>query len=357
VTAGSIFGAIAMTSDEFAQAPLLPSPGSIVVESSGPSSQQGGPVSVSVDAFGTTDQPRTRLNIAVTLMPSAGGVKDTSGHAFLVFLCGRIARDPEFVDNQQHAVAWLHPDLHAGESVNTLIGDMSDCVYSQVVLQSPGSVFRSLASDTGYRQVVLLGSSGPPPISVSGSKVLYSLPGVVSLPAGLFLGVPPVVSLPSGSTASVSLYEAPADFRVSVASPQLPDSGRLQWKADFGSLSLPATEYRLSGTFLDRESSGQHRLFLAGALIGIAGGTFVWLLERLVDIATQPRGGGRGQLRTTTPPDPTWPPNTPQAPSRPSGRKAFLRIVAPGTLRPRIDSPRAPSALVRHTRTRPRHKS
>ena len=305
---------------------------------------------MSVDAFGTTDQPRTRLDIAVTLVPSAGGVKDTSGHAVLVFLCGRIARDPEFVDNQQHAVAWLHPDLHVGESVDSLIGDMSDCVYSRLVLRSPGS-------GNGFGQALLLGSSGPPPISVSGSQVLYGLPGVVSLPAGVFLGVPPVAPLPSGSTASVPLSEVPGDFQVSVASPQLPDSGRLQWKVDFGSLSLPATEYRLSGTFLDRESSAQHRLFLAGALIGVAGGAFVWLLERLVNIATAPRRGGRGQLGSNTPPDPTWPPNAPQAPLRPSGRKAFLRIEAPGTLRPRIDSPRAPSALVRHTRNRPRHKS
>jgi hypothetical protein len=316
VTAGTTLGAIAMASDEFAQTPLLSSPGSIVVESSGPSPQQGGPVSVSVDVFGTTDQPRTRLDIAVTLAPSAGGVKATSGQAVLVFLCGRIARDPEFVDNQQHAVAWLHPDLHAGESVDSLIGDMSDCVYSRLVLRSPGS-------GNGFGQALLLGSSGPPAISVSGSKVLYGLPGVVSLPAGVFLGVPPVAPLPSGSTASVSLSEVPADFQVSVASPELPDSGRLQWKVDFGSLSLPATEYRLSGTFLDRGSSAQHRLFLAGALIGVAGGAFVWFLERLVDIATAPRRGGRGQLGSKTPADPTWPPNAPQGPLRPSGRKSL----------------------------------
>jgi hypothetical protein len=147
-----------MASDEFAQAPLLSSPGSIVVESSGPFPQQGGPVSVSVDAFGTTDQPRTRLDIAVTLVPSAGGVKDTSGHAVLVFLCGRIARDPEFVDNQQHAVAWLHPGLHAGESVDSLIGDMSDCVCSRLVLRSAGSgngLARRFCSDRPVRRLSL----------------------------------------------------------------------------------------------------------------------------------------------------------------------------------------------------------
>jgi len=275
------WGASALASDTFAEAPRLFSPGTIVVMSSAASPAEGGPLSVSVQAFGNTDQPRTSLNIAITKRLSKQGVGNPSDHVVIVFLCGRMAHAPKFVDNEGKAVTWSSPNLHAGEEYNSLIGDMSACVYSRLVL-----------SPSPMNQALLLGSSGPAPASVSGYRVLYALPGVVSLPFGIPLGALQVNSLPQGSTAVISLLKPPSDLQSVVASPQLPDTGRLQWKVDLES-SGPPTEYRVSGTLQDRESSAQYRLFLSGALIGVAGGAFVWLLELLVGKATARWGGSR----------------------------------------------------------------
>jgi hypothetical protein len=303
--AGSVWGAFALASDSFAQSPRLSSSGSILVTSSATSPAAGGPVSVTVLAGGTTDQQRARLDIAVTKAPSAEGLRNHSNQVVFLFLCGRIARDPRFVDNLHQTVTWRSPNLPQGRYYSSAVGDISKCVYARLVLGSKD-----------FGQALLLGSSEAPLVAVSGPRVLYSLPGVVTLPLTLIMGGLTVSPPPRGSTAKVSLSAIPSDFQLVTGSPQLPDSGRLQWKADLAFSGQPP-EYRLSGTLLDQESSAQHGLFLAGALIGVAGSLLIWSIELLANAITARRRGRR--VEPKAPLIPTSPPSSTLGSSGASG--------------------------------------
>jgi hypothetical protein len=114
--------------------------------------------------------------------------------------------------------------------------------------------------------------------------VLYALPGVVTVPSTLPLGELRPAPLPPGSTLTMNLTSVPSDLQVTIASPQFPDSGRLQWTHKFGRDSRPSPEYRVTGGLQDRQSSGQANILVAGALLGIAGGALIWALEMLTNV-------------------------------------------------------------------------
>ncbi len=111
--------------------------------------------------------------------------------------------------------------------------------------------------------------------------MLYALPGI----ANWFLPVPldglKPTSMPPGSNMTIHLNKDPGDLTNIFASPQLPDAGELTWKNQFDGTTSPNEEYRLEADSLTALSHLQTHLFIAGALVGVSGGAFVWFVQLL----------------------------------------------------------------------------
>ncbi|MBT2234998.1 hypothetical protein [Nonomuraea sp. NEAU-A123] len=267
-----------LSSSEFSLAPRVPRPGTIVVAVNGPHGGARDPLSIDLNFAGSIDQRTTVFDIVLTQRPDQAA-RDSDPYELLVFLCGAIAKNPHFVDSLNRQIEWRAPALEKGEVWSSSFGDVSQCVFTPVkMVQFNPSV--------KFRQAILAGSSGNPPNQVSGPKVLYALPGVVTVTATLPLGDLTPVPLPPKSSLTVGLNSVPIDLQAVTASPQFPDSGRLRWTNRLGSESRLPSEYRLAGELQDRQSSGQARIFFAGALLGVGGGAFIWALELLAGIRT-----------------------------------------------------------------------
>jgi hypothetical protein len=267
-----------LASGVFSPAPRLPSPGTIVVATETATGEAMEAVEVNLLYNASIGQQTTSLMLALTQTVSSAAAQSNPPD-LLVFLCGPIAQDPHFVDNRQTSITWHRPNLEHGD-IESNFGRVSECIYTPIKLTS---------SSPGDRicQALLLGTSGAPPSQVSGDQVLYVWPGVVTMPA-IPIGDLNPAPVPTGSTMTASITETPVDLQNVTASPQLPDSGRLRWTANFRTREPPPREFRLSGQLHDRQTKGQRQLFLAGALIGVAGGGLVWLIESLVVMIVSP---------------------------------------------------------------------
>ncbi len=203
------------------------------------------------------------------------GVANTgSAPSIVVFLCGRISVNPHLVDYQSRPIKWYRMPSSAPAMGPPLIY-FSQCMYT---VMHPNSTLLP----GGIRQEILQGRSGVSANDVSGSSIIYAVPGIASLPLPLAVNGRPAYPIPSGSQATVSLSNPPGDLGSVVASPQLPNKGYLNWETPIGRGTVPAIEYRLSGVLKNQESAGQRRLFVAGALVGVAGGGLIWLIETFV---------------------------------------------------------------------------
>jgi hypothetical protein len=118
---------------------------------------------------------------------------------------------------------------------------------------------------------------------ISGSGVIYAWPGVVTMPSVSGAGFK-IRTLPEGFTFSVNLTGPPADLSNVVASPQLSNSGILEWQGPFFGSTSSASQYRISGSLMNRQAAEQRNTFIAGALVGVAGGGVIWLLQLLSTI-------------------------------------------------------------------------
>ncbi|MEV0726902.1 hypothetical protein AB0I37_29535 [Micromonospora purpureochromogenes] len=264
---------------EFRPAPRLPSPGTIVVATQ-PSSAAVDAVQVSASYGSSADKARASVQIAINQLPESAPRVGPPAKLY-VLLCGSIAQGPKYVDNRGAPIAWATLKLDQGDIQSSLFGRASECVYTTLELPPDG-----------LRQALLRGSSGRPIDSLSGDRVLYAVPGVVAMPARFPLGDISPGPLPAGSTLTVDLDGVPGDIENVMASPELPDSGRLEWKSILGADN--AREYRLSGDLHDLVAAGQRNLFIAGALVGVAGGGLVWLFELTASLllkALRPRPG------------------------------------------------------------------
>lgn len=287
---GPVWGAWVLAGGQFDAAPRLVSPGTILIVSEMTTTPATRPVTVNVHAG--VGRSRLGMIISITQGPATGTIREPA-LPVLVFLCGRIAQDPQFTDNRGRPLPWVHPTAEMGSDWSSLInGSLSTCVYSRQSLPE------GIAS--GRRQVMLLGSSDAPSTSVSGARVLYRVPGVTTAP---FVRGLSVAALPAGSTARVDLAGFPGDLTDAVASPQLPDEGVLSWTADFGGPRTPALDYRLSGTLQDTLATQQRDLFIAGSLVGVAGGAVVWLIELAMDKATASKSRRAARHRPQPPTD------------------------------------------------------
>lgn len=272
ITAGSGLWAWSLAATDFAAPPKLVVPPGIIgaaIASSGSSVLS--PINVVAIYNPATDQTGMNLELVFTQIVAASASKRPSP-SVIVFLCGSIAQHPDFLNSRFQTVRWHVPSSPDGVVQSPTFGFLSQCVYTTLpmrVLGPPGE----------YRQALIMESSGPAISDTSGTKVLYTLPGIAnwSFPVPID-GLTPT-AMPVGSTLTVKLNHDPTDFENMFASPQLPDAGNLTWKNKIDVYAPPVVEYRLEADSLTAVSRQQLHLFLAGALVGVAGGAFIWLVQ------------------------------------------------------------------------------
>ena len=257
-----------LVSPQFAAAPKVSYPGTIVIATDGHSTLGQKTLTIGVLYSASRNARAIESTISITQIVTAREAKSESP-TVIVFLCGRVAKHPRFVNNRFQPVTW-HQTMPVGGAVVTHIGALSQCVYTTLTLTPNGR----------YRSNLLMGSSGPRASQMSGDMVIYAWPGVVTLPSIQIHNLEPA-PLEGDSNFTVGLSGAPADLSNVVASPQLPDSGVLQWEGRFATETPIENEYRISANLLNQQSSEQRDLFIAGALVGVAGGGAIWLLELL----------------------------------------------------------------------------
>lgn len=273
ITAGSGLWAWSLATIDFAAPPKLVVPPGIIgaaIESSSESVLT--PIDVQVIYNPATDHAGTKLELVFTQIVAASASKRPSPTA-IVFLCGSIAQHPDLLNYRMQAVRWKSPTSPDGVVESSTFGFLSQCVYTTLPMRIAGPPGK-------YRQALLMGSSGTAPTDTSsGTKVLYALPGIAnwSFPVPID-GLKPT-AMPRGSTLTVNLSQDPTDFENMFASPQLPDAGSLMWKSKIDVYAPPVIEYRLEADSLTAVSRLQLHLFIAGALVGVAGGAFMWFVQ------------------------------------------------------------------------------
>jgi hypothetical protein len=264
-----------LASGQFAPAPVIPDPGTIAVALDTGSSAKEAGITVDVTYSASISQRVTTTTISFAQQGGSGNASNTP-LTIIVLLCGAAAQNPHYTNDQLHIVSW-HQAAFLDGTYFSPIGFMGLCAYTTIPLT---------AHDVGgtYRTALLMGYSGTPPSVISGSGVIYAWPGVTTIPS-LIIGGFKIRTLPEGSTFSVNLTDPPADLSNVVASPQLSNSGILQWQGPFFGSTSPTSQYRISGSLMNRQATGQRSIFIAGALVGVAGGGVIWLLQLLSTIA------------------------------------------------------------------------
>jgi hypothetical protein len=112
---------------------------------------------------------------------------------------------------------------------------------------------------------------------------MYALPGLTSLFSAESLDAFTVAPLPQGSTLRVALASPRADVSVTAAAPQIPASGQLVWDTQIKSGRDLPSQYRVAGTLTSETNRIQGSVFVAGALIGIAGAALLRFFEMVID--------------------------------------------------------------------------
>ena len=272
ITAVSGLWAWSLAATAFAAPPQLAIPPGIIgaaVESS--SSSVRAPIDVQATYYPATGQVGSSLALSFTQIVTVHDSKRPSP-TVIVFLCGSAAQHPNFVNSHFLSVSWRTPTSPDGVVHSSIFGFLSKCVYATLPMSVQGPPGE-------YRQALIMGSSGPALSDTSGTKVLYTLPGI----ANWFLPVPinglSPAAMPAGSTLTVSLNQDPSNFENMFTYPQLPDAGVLTWTSNVDASAQPVVEYRLEADMLSAVSQLQLHLFIAGALVGVAGGAFMWFVQ------------------------------------------------------------------------------
>lgn len=281
ITAISVVFAWRLASTDFAAAPALTNPGTIFLATSAGSGSSDAPIDVSVSYSGTPRPRSTELSITVAQLLARRSVRQTSPNV-IIMLCGAIDYRPRFRNKFGRKVGWHQLVLPSGQ-FNSLVGNGAECSYTSVSLNA-GSAGQE------FRQAILQGSAGARASVISGDRILYALPGIEAWPPEFVVRSFNARLLPPGSSAKLVLSGFPSDLENVTASPQLPNSGFLQWSAPLSPLPhLPIYQYRLGGLLANTEASGQRGLFISGALVGVAGAGLIWFFESLIKILTTVR--------------------------------------------------------------------
>lgn len=272
ITVGVGLWAWSLAASAFAGPPVLAPPGIIGVAVEASADTESSPVDVTANYYPAASGTGASADLIFTQILSGAASKRPAPDVD-VFLCGPIAQHPDFRTGQFQAVRWRVPSSPDQGVVSGTFGALDQCVYTTLSMDNP------LNSTPAFRQALIMGSFGIPASNVSGAKMLYALPGI----ANWFLPVPldglKPASMPPGSNMTINLYKDPGGLTNIFASPQLPDAGKLTWKGQFYGAALPNEEYRLEADSLTVLSQLQTHSFIAGALVGISGGAFVWFVQ------------------------------------------------------------------------------
>lgn len=272
ITVGSGLWAWSLAATAFAAPPHLAIPPGIIgvaVESS--SSSALAPIDVRAAYYPATPQAGSYLDLTFSQIVTAQDSKKPSP-TVIVFLCGTAAEHPAFGDGRTFPIAWRVPSSPDGVVESSIFGFLSRCVYTTLpmpILGPPGE----------YRTASIVGSFATALSATSGTKVLYDLPGIAnwSMPVPID-GLTPS-AMPAGSTVTVGLAQDPSDYENMFTDPQLPDAGTLTWTSKIDATAPPVLEYRLEADIQTDVSQLQLHLFIAGALVGVAGGAFMWFVQ------------------------------------------------------------------------------
>lgn len=244
--------------------PTAPDPGRIgVVMPQYPD----GTVQVHASFSGVLDS-KAHFKLIVSVLPSSEA--EASQTSVGVFFCGAIREGlvlEQVNTSETPTTAPVEPDVL---EFDTRLGYRTECDFVRV------------SSDTW--QVALYGTSDLALATTAGERVVYALPGVTTSTIEENVNGELMRPVLHDTTLQVEMTEVSSDLTVTASAPQIPAAGVLAWSfADIRGVNAPS-EYRVSGTLADRENSSQAFLFMAGALIGLAGAALLWAIEGIVEV-------------------------------------------------------------------------
>jgi hypothetical protein len=244
--------------------PVAPDPGQIgVVMPQDPD----GTVQVYASFSGMVDS-KAHFKLIVSVFPSVEA--ETSQTSVGVFLCGAIREGLVLRQVNTSEIPTIVPVKPDVLEFDTRLGYRSECD------------FVSVSSDTW--QVALYGISNLASATTAGEKVVYAFPGVTTSTLEENVNGELMRPVLHDTSLQVEMTEVPSDLTVTASAPQITASGVLAWSfADIRGVNAPS-EYRVSGILADRENSSQAFLFVAGALIGLAGAALLWAIEGIVEV-------------------------------------------------------------------------
>jgi hypothetical protein len=291
VTLISTFWAWKLAANQFVSPPVSAAPGAIYLATYGHSSNQN-PIIASVVYEMSYNKNKTQyLQLSVEQKDDTTA-KGTSSFGIILFLCGEAAINPDFTsstnpnpnffDLQGKKVIWRNAStFYRNVNYFTLFSEFpTTCIYSMMHFTSGGDESNGDDPSTGYGDITMDGNSGLTPSKVSGAEVSYVWPGILNVPNPVSNGKVEAVPLPSNSRYTADFFYPPGDISDVVTSPPL-----TQEPAGYtteGSINDASPEFRLTGELADSQIHGQEDLFIAGALVGVAGAGAIWFLEMLV---------------------------------------------------------------------------
>ena len=270
-------------------------PGVIIVGTHGPSNNHNR-ITTDLEYRASINQPST--NYSIDFLQQGKG----KSPEIVIFLCGAVAINPNFTDysgdgtDNHTPVVWYSASQFDGYAFEGIAGFIfpDQCIYTSIPL-----VFDAASENSG---AVLIGHSGPPPSRVSGAGIIYAWPGILALPESDSISdpssTPPLAGsdftvnpLTKESSYTVTISDAPDDISNVVTNPGLTSNpwGFEATESFNNSFTGYYPEFRLSGDLSDSQAASQRNLFIAGALVGVAGGAVIWLLELLTKILLAPR--------------------------------------------------------------------
>jgi hypothetical protein len=292
VTFATGFWAWHLASAIFAPVPLISSPGTIVIATKGGIPGRND-VGVYVNYNASLDQQYTNIMLNFS-QQAEGNAARTKTPVVVVFLCGAAAVSPHLQDEQGKLITW-QPAPFTGQAIPN-IGYPFQCSYASI----------TLTEYSGIRSASLSGYLSPRPSQISGAGVIYAWPGITTVPlvarkTGQGISVIEPAPPQASSQLDVNIGDLPNDISNVVSDPQMqPGSEGLQWIGEFGNFGISPTQYGLSGDLADLQAEEQRELFIAGALVGVAGAGVILFLEQLTKMVIALRGPAEASTDTKT---------------------------------------------------------
>jgi hypothetical protein len=290
VTLACTFWAWKLAANQFASPPVSNSPGTIFLATEGRSSNQNPFTAYAVYEMSGNGNSTRYLELSIQQKENLSA-RSAAPPGVIMFLCGEAAVNPEFsasADTNLYnwhgkKVIWKNASAFSQGKSNYYVYTTefpAACVYAVFHLSNGADVSNGGNPPTGYGEVVLVGTSGTAPSKVSGAEVNYVWPGILNAPASVSTVAIDAVPLSNNSLYGADFYFPSGDISNVVTTPAL-TQGAAGYFTE-GSLNNGSTEFRITGELADNLARGQEDVFIAGALVGIAGAGAILFLEMLV---------------------------------------------------------------------------